>query len=245
MAHYDRLREEEQELCEAQTYPEKICEASDVVFSISRAQHDGSDIQPLHNFFDRKYMPVYLYVFGKFSSRWLFHITASLLCHAPHVVREVVNPTKNRKVIRSCTRHQIDPVQFTRALIDWVSAGDRSGKTDNFWHFLSTGYGSISRMLYPLLPPVYGMVYMYAALRTRTIKKIGRDAEDNGKTAIVAGHFIFRSEGKEKDVVCNEADLDTYTHILYLDVQPEVIAQRRLEDQTRNRANDSVKNLQE
>ncbi|EED18669.1 conserved hypothetical protein [Talaromyces stipitatus ATCC 10500] len=81
--------------------------------------------------------------------------------------------------------------------------------------------------------------------RTCAIKKIKKDAEDSGKTAIVAGHFMFWSEVKEKDVVCNEADLNTYTHILYLDVQPKVIAQRRLEDQTRNRANDSMAHLQE
>ncbi|EED18670.1 conserved hypothetical protein [Talaromyces stipitatus ATCC 10500] len=145
--HFDRLREEEQELREAQAYLEKISEASDVIFSISRAQHDGFNIQPLPSFFDRKYMLAYPYMFGKFSSRWLFYITASLLCRAPHIVREVVNPTKNEKLLQVATRHQIDPVRFTRALVDRTLVGDKSGKTGNFWHFLPTGFDSISHDL--------------------------------------------------------------------------------------------------
>lgn len=112
--HSDRLREEEQELREARTYLEKISEASDVLFSISRARHEGFDIRSLPSFFDRKYTLAYLYLVGKFSSRCLFYMTASLLCRAPHVVREVVNPTKDEKLLIVATRHGLDPVQFTR-----------------------------------------------------------------------------------------------------------------------------------
>lgn len=112
--HCDRLREEELELREARTYLEKISEASDVLFSISRARHDGFDIQPLPSFFDRRYMLAYLYMVGKFSSRWLFFMSASLLCRAPHAVREVVNPTKDEKLLQVATRHRIDPIRFTR-----------------------------------------------------------------------------------------------------------------------------------
>lgn len=115
--HGDRLREEEQELGEARTYLEKLSEASDVLFTISRAQHDGFDIRPLPSLYDRKYTLAYLYMVGKFSSRWLFYMTASLLLRAPHAVREVVNPTKNEKLLQVAIRHQVDPVRFTRVCL--------------------------------------------------------------------------------------------------------------------------------
>lgn len=60
--HCDRLREEEQELREACTYLEKISEASDVLFSISRARHGSFDIRPLPSSYDRKYTLAYLYM---------------------------------------------------------------------------------------------------------------------------------------------------------------------------------------
>lgn len=41
-------------------------------------------------------------------------MTASLLCHAPHVVREVVKPTKEGKLLLVATRDGLDPIQFTR-----------------------------------------------------------------------------------------------------------------------------------
>ena len=112
--HSDRLREEVQELDEARTYVEKVSEASDVLFTISRARHEGFDIRPLPSLFDRKYTLAYLYMVGKFSSRWLFYLTASLICRAPHAVREVVNPTKEEKLFLVAARHQLDPTKFTR-----------------------------------------------------------------------------------------------------------------------------------
>lgn len=112
--HVDRLREEKQELQEAVTLLEKLSEASDVLFSISRAQYDGFYIQPLPSLSDPKYTLAYLYMLSKFSSRCLFYITVSILFRAPHTVREVVNPTKIDKLHQVAIRHQLDPVQFTQ-----------------------------------------------------------------------------------------------------------------------------------
>lgn len=72
-------------------------------------------------------------------------------------------------------------------------------------------------------------------IRVKTVK--------SGKPAIVTGHFMFWSEGGEQQPVYTKADLETYTHILYLDVDPEVVARRRADDKPRNRSNDSVEHL--
>ena len=67
--------------------------------------------------------------------------------------------------------------------------------------------------------------------RKHAINKIGNDSADSGKLALVAGHFMFWSEGKEAGTkVCTEDDLKTYTHILYLDIAAEVVEQRRRDD---------------
>lgn len=110
--HCDRLREEIRELQKANNGLEKLSEASDVLFSISRARHDGYNIRPLPSFFDRKYMLVYMYMIGKFSSWWMFFRTAALLCRAPHLMREVVNPAKDKKLRQVAVRHEIDPIRF-------------------------------------------------------------------------------------------------------------------------------------
>ena len=67
--------------------------------------------------------------------------------------------------------------------------------------------------------------------RQCAIKKIGSDSADSGKVAIVTGHFMFWSEGKEAGTkVCTETDLKIYTHILYLDIPAKVVEQRRRDD---------------
>lgn len=81
--------------------------------------------------------------------------------------------------------------------------------------------------------------------RKRAIEKIRKEAVRSGKTAIVTGHFMFWSEDEEQHPVYTKADLETYTHILYLNVDPEVVAQRRADDKTRDRPKDSIKHLRE
>ncbi|KAI0008584.1 uracil phosphoribosyltransferase-domain-containing protein [Xylariaceae sp. FL0662B] len=68
------------------------------------------------------------------------------------------------------------------------------------------------------------------------IDKVGEEAFDSGKTAIVAGHLTFWSNKENAAVpVYTENDLHTYTHILYLDIPTEIIAKRRQEDKERTR----------
>lgn len=73
-------------------------------------------------------------------------------------------------------------------------------------------------------------------IRDKTVK--------SGKPAIITGHFMFWSEGGEQQPVYTKADLKTYTHILYLDVDPQVVTRRRADDKLRNRSNESVQHLQ-
>ncbi|RYP26224.1 hypothetical protein DL768_011789 [Monosporascus sp. mg162] len=80
--------------------------------------------------------------------------------------------------------------------------------------------------------------------RKHAIDTIWKESAKSGKCAIVAGHFMFWSADEaEGRRVVTQNDLESYTHIFYLGVPPEVIACRRLEDTTRSRTELSVDHL--
>ena len=80
--------------------------------------------------------------------------------------------------------------------------------------------------------------------RERAIMKIRQECDDSGKSALVAGHAIFWNEEEETGgIVCTQADLRSYTHILYLDVPVEKIAEYRRNDQKRSRPPVSITHL--
>ena len=80
--------------------------------------------------------------------------------------------------------------------------------------------------------------------RDRAMGKIKQESCDTGKSAIVTGHAMFWDEEEEAgQLVCTSADWETYTHILYLDVSAEVIAEYRLSDQKRCRPAVSIAHL--
>jgi phosphoserine phosphatase/adenylate kinase len=80
--------------------------------------------------------------------------------------------------------------------------------------------------------------------RQLAIDTIGKECADNGRVAVVAGHFMFWSEGKEAgQPVYTRNDLETFTHILYLDVPAELVAQRLLNDTERSRPSLSINHL--
>jgi uracil phosphoribosyltransferase/adenylate kinase/phosphoserine phosphatase len=73
-------------------------------------------------------------------------------------------------------------------------------------------------------------------VRTDAINEIVRMCREDERSAVVTGHFIFwDGEGEVSKPVMNDADKQTFTHILYLDVKPEEIWRRRKED-SRTRA---------
>ncbi|KAK4198703.1 uracil phosphoribosyltransferase-domain-containing protein [Triangularia verruculosa] len=76
-----------------------------------------------------------------------------------------------------------------------------------------------------------------AHYRELAIKRIADDAMKQQKVAVVAGHFMFWSQKEQRyHRVCTNADLSTYTHIVYLDIAAETIAERRQNDKTRERS---------
>ncbi|PMD32832.1 hypothetical protein L207DRAFT_440266 [Hyaloscypha variabilis F] len=80
--------------------------------------------------------------------------------------------------------------------------------------------------------------------RQLAIDTIGKECTESGRVAVVAGHFMFWPEETEAGhPVYTRNDLDTFTHILYLDVPAELVAQRCLDDKERIRASASVSHL--
>ncbi|KAF3006089.1 hypothetical protein E8E13_011110 [Curvularia kusanoi] len=61
--------------------------------------------------------------------------------------------------------------------------------------------------------------------RRYAIQMIHDDCANDGKTAIVTGHFMFwKEEDTYWKIACTDSDLAIYTHIVYLNVSPETIA---------------------
>lgn len=84
-----------------------------------------------------------------------------------------------------------------------------------------------------------------AGWRKLAIDIIKKECAISGKVAIVAGHFMFWAEDeKVGKPVYTPNDLNTFTHILYLEVAAELVAQRRLHDKTRNRPLASFEHLE-
>ena len=80
--------------------------------------------------------------------------------------------------------------------------------------------------------------------RQLAIDTVGRKATESGRIAVVAGHFMFWPEEDEAGLcVCTRKDLDTFTHILYLDIPPELVAQRCRNDGQRRRPWVSIEHL--
>lgn len=108
-----RIREELVERRGAKNPLQKLSETSDVFFSLSRARYDGVLVRKLPRF-SYHHVCVYTYMFAKYTLRWYFYRTVTILCGVPchDRVREVVNPSKVHKLDEVASRHNIDVVQF-------------------------------------------------------------------------------------------------------------------------------------
>lgn len=81
--------------------------------------------------------------------------------------------------------------------------------------------------------------------RQRAIDTVGMECVETGKVGIVAGHFMFWEEEQEEGrPIYTQNDMETYTHIIYLDTPAETIAERRLNDTERSRPVTSAAHLQ-
>lgn len=78
--------------------------------------------------------------------------------------------------------------------------------------------------------------------RQKAIEEIGRDCARSGRIGVVAGHLSFQEkEDGKTTTVYTPRDLDTYSHILYLDVPPDTLRQRRAQDNERQRPHISTR----
>lgn len=137
----DRLREELQERRAAANGGRRLgvlSETADVFFTLSRARYDGAPARALPRFAFRRHAAVYAYMLAKFTSRWAFYRVLAFLCRRPcpcpggaradrarhrhEPVREVVNPSRDRKLDEVASRHHIDPARFRRVgrRLRWV-----------------------------------------------------------------------------------------------------------------------------
>ncbi|KAI2637444.1 uracil phosphoribosyltransferase-domain-containing protein [Xylaria nigripes] len=83
--------------------------------------------------------------------------------------------------------------------------------------------------------------FMWRRIAINTIKE---ECINSGKVGIVAGHLMFWSEGQDSgDAVDTPDDHKTYTHVLYLEVDAETVAQRCRDDTARTRPQNSVDHL--
>jgi len=71
--------------------------------------------------------------------------------------------------------------------------------------------------------------------REAAIDKIREECAENHKAGVVTGHFMFWPEGSERETVYTPQDFETYTHIIYLDVNEDEIEKRRQNDTKRER----------
>ncbi|KAL8688689.1 MAG: hypothetical protein Q9218_005461 [Villophora microphyllina] len=86
--------------------------------------------------------------------------------------------------------------------------------------------------------------------REHAIKMIQMECVQNGKVGVVTGHFTFWSEDQQEATspVWTKEESNAYTHVIYLDIPPIDIYQRRQKDNikgTRTREDVSVEQLQD
>jgi adenylate kinase len=83
-----------------------------------------------------------------------------------------------------------------------------------------------------------------AEKRGQAISEIQKQCVAAGKSGIVAGHYMFPSTPtNEPSVVWTEQDSQTFTHIIYLEGDPETVLHRRRDDISRSRPEISLEEL--
>jgi adenylate kinase len=83
-----------------------------------------------------------------------------------------------------------------------------------------------------------------SAARELAIKTVAEECSKSGRIGIVTGHFIFHDGDNCITPVYTTQDMNTFTHIFYLKVPAELVAQRRLGDKNRYRSNLSINSLE-
>ena len=100
----------------------KWSELSDVVYTCTRGKWTGYDI--IFPFKKSQFLLGALYMFPKYTSRWLFYRSAGRRAGADHDLHEVRNPKKTEKLHQIANRHNLNDKQFQqiceRQLMYWI-----------------------------------------------------------------------------------------------------------------------------
>ena len=109
--HEADMADEMREYKTAVRFMERWSEVSDVVYSYTRAKWSGhSELSfPL----PRRYL-IWgaLYMFPKYTLRWLFFVIVGKLAGSPQIIRAVRNPQKSEKLKNIAAAYHLDEERF-------------------------------------------------------------------------------------------------------------------------------------
>ncbi|KAF1833642.1 uracil phosphoribosyltransferase [Decorospora gaudefroyi] len=88
-----------------------------------------------------------------------------------------------------------------------------------------------------------GSVSQKTAHRIESISKASEDCQKANKIGVITGHYMFWQNEDHAYRIGTEKDWMTYTHIIYLNVDVELIARRRQEDEGRGRNELAIEHL--
>lgn len=119
-----RLAEEIRERRCASSSLARLSETADIFYILSRSRLDGHSLRALPAL-NIMQLPIYAYLFAKFTARWHFYRAAAYLSGSSdwRRVREVINPRRDHKIIEVAARQRLEPVKFTRVAADFGQCG--------------------------------------------------------------------------------------------------------------------------
>lgn len=129
-------------------------------------------------------------------------------------------------------------VQIANQLLTWTSSPDFA---------FYDGSASIARVTEGGLAAFQAMSpEKQTEHRQLAINAIRQECVETGRIGVVAGHYMLYSDERQtSETVGTANDLATFTHILYLDVPAEIVAQRRRDDRIKQRGHLHVDRLQD
>jgi hypothetical protein len=108
--HENDLADELEEYYEETRLVKRWSELSDVVYTCSRARWSGYNLK--FPFSKTKFYLGAIYMFPKYSGRWLFFRSAGKKAGAKYPIHEVRNPKKSHKLHQIAERNNIDKDKF-------------------------------------------------------------------------------------------------------------------------------------
>lgn len=120
--HLADLADEQAEYEEETNIFKKWSELSDVVYTCTRGRWSGHQIDFPFSWW--KFGLGSIYMFPKYTGRWLFFRAASKKALATSKIREVRNPKKTHKLYHIANKYNLDPVTFQliceKQLRNWI-----------------------------------------------------------------------------------------------------------------------------